>query len=291
MSQYTYALIDGVIRQSAIRELYSRKELLQIIPLYINTRFQANYDLGAILVATQDNSNFINEVKQTWYNSTSLIYSDQYLPVIAQHLQQLITIQDQLGQEVLFRFADPLITWHWLNSYDNSLLADILAPIQKWQVIRPVQSYFNQQTIIWDEFINPMTDKKGIQINQLDTPQHQALEQAYQFKLKQKLYQLIDNSYPHFIKQTLQSDPNQIDQWLTLRINEAQQQSIITEQTIGMWTAMCCEYGNDFATDPKGYYQQWLQANPEQQPLPTELKIQAFFAQRPKVNVTNSIQI
>ncbi|MFD1261729.1 DUF4123 domain-containing protein [Entomomonas asaccharolytica] len=279
-----YILIDGVMRQSAINDLYSLNEPLQILPLYINTPFQANYDLGAILVATLANSTLINKIQATWYNSTTIIYSKEPLAVIAQHLSQLITIQDEIGITSLFRFADPLITWYWLNSYSHDQLTDILNPIQQWQVIKPIANYYTPQPLIWDKFINPQTEKKDLPINKLANPQLEALDKAYQFRLKEKLHKLIIQAYPTYFQQ---ANDIQINQWLNNCLQQAKQQQIISEQSIAMFAILRCEYGDQFATEQQGDYQKWLADNPHYKPLPLEKNLAAFFAQRP-LNIANT---
>lgn len=280
----TYALIDGVKYPNAIKQLYSKPLLLQVIPLYINTPYQEMYDLGAILVAELNGSTLINEVMRNNYHAATIIHSNEYLAVVADHLKQLITIKNPTGNEIIFRFSDPVTTWHWLNSYSNELLADVLAPIQKWQVVRPTPNYTNQKAIIWDEFINPLTDKKGIQINDFGSPQYEALDSAYHYKLKHKMYDLINKLSSSYLDSF--SD-EQIDSFLEERIRSAKNDNVVTEQGIASWLAISLIYESNFTHDDKGYWQLWLAKNPIIKPLPIDIKLEHFIRQHPELLTTS----
>ena len=269
----TYALIDGVMWQEAIKDLYSRQEPLQIMPLYINTPYQDNYDLGPILVAALDSSRLMAEIEQYWPTCASLLQSHQTLTVVAQHLQQLITVTDNAGSHTLFRFADPLVTWFWLNSYPDSAHVDIMGPIERWQVIKPVADW--QESIQeWQHFIKPENPLLGFPINHLNECQEDALQQAADFRFQNKLYRWLQKQNPSALAgQTA----DQISQWLQACFTDAKANNLISERSIAMWIDLCADYGRDFAQSQDSLYQRWLLNNPDQKGLPTEVKVQTFY--------------
>lgn len=273
MTLYTYALIDGILRQTAIQELYSRNEPLQTIPLYINTPYKDNYDLGPILVAALDDSTLINEIQQSWTNSTTIIQSSKYLQVVADHLKQIIMVTDSTGSNSLFRFADPLVTWYWLNSYEQNTLTDIMGPIAQWQVAKPV-THWNEQKIDWQIFLNPNTPPLGLTINHLNQPQVDALEEAQKFRFKNRLFDWLKNSKSDFFQG---KTPEQIELWMDYNFKEAQAFNLISELSYAIWMELSLDHGVDFASQPKGLYQQWLIDNPKIKGLPNEVKIQNFY--------------
>lgn len=270
---YTYALIDGVKRPMAIKELYTGKEPIQTIPLYINTPYKDNYDLGPILVAALEHSNLINHLTKEWFDSTTLIQTNQPLSKIAEHLQQLIVTTDETAVESLFRFADPLTTWYWLNSYTDEALVDVMGPIEQWKVPIPVADWQPQQ-LKWQTFIKPQNKPLGFTINYLGEPQEEALEQATEFQFKNKIYHWLQKENPSILQN---KTPNQIADWLQDALTEAKAFNLISERSLVMWIDLTADYGANFATDTKGLYQQWLTDNPKQQPMPAEIKIQKFY--------------
>lgn len=272
MSQYTYALIDGVMRQTAIKDLYSRKEAIQTIPLYINTRYKDNYDLGPILVAALEGSNLITDIKQNWVTSATLIQSDQYLQTIADHLKQLITVTDESGTQSLFRFADPLSTYYWLNSYPQNALPDIMGPISHWQIAIPCHSW-QQPMTQWQTITNPNTPPLGFTINHLEETQENALQQAADFRYLDKICQWLKTQNP---KALANKTEDQITQWLEQTHQNAKANNLTTELSIALYIDLCADYGQDFISQEGGQYQQWLTNNTSQKSLPIDLKIENY---------------
>lgn len=269
----TYALIDGVMRQNAVKELYSRKEPLQTIPLYINTPYKDNYELGPILVSALNSSNLMTEIERNWQTSASLLQSNQTLSIVAEHLKQLITVTDDSGTQSLFRFADPLTTWYWLNSYQPNALVDVMGPIQQWRVAKPIADW-QEQVTEWQIFFKPENTPLGFQINHLDEPQEEALQLAADFRYQNKIYHWLQKQNPKVFADKI---PNQISDWLQDSFTEAKANNLISERGIAMWIDLCADYGLDFAEQQDSLYQQWLLDNPDQKRLPTEIKIQKFY--------------
>lgn len=114
-----FLLLDGVLRQDALRWLYGAGEPIEVIPLYNGTRWDGVKELGPILVGLDSHSSLLGE----WRSSLNLqrqaskLQSSATLNDVADHLSQFITITDNLGSYSLFRFADPLVSSYWLGSY------------------------------------------------------------------------------------------------------------------------------------------------------------------------------
>ena len=72
-----FVLMDGGLRPDAIKQLYQRGEPLEVIPLYIGTRWQALQDSGPLLIALQGSSGLINDIRQSAFEQAdaSLLYS------------------------------------------------------------------------------------------------------------------------------------------------------------------------------------------------------------------------
>lgn len=275
MSHYTYALIDGVLHQNAIKELYKSKQPIQVIPLYMGTRFEANHDLGPILVAELDGSTLIDTLKNTWTDSVTLIHSDHYLRDVATHLSQFITVTDETGSHALFRFADPVVTWYWLHSYEQNALPDILGPIAAWQIQCPQNAWQTEQTQ-WDTYTNPNTALLQLKINYLNEPQTNALDEAADFRFKNKQYNLlIDKANNPFQDKTEQ----QITDWFNQQLTQAKANHLTTERTLAIYLDLVADYGQGFLADPESNYQQWLAENPQSKPLPLDVKIEQFYRQ------------
>lgn len=275
MTQYTYALVDGVMQQTAIKDLYKTKEPIQVMPLYIGTRFQDNYDLGPILVASlENNSQLINRLQQTCSNSTSFITTEQPLSTVASHLKQFITVTDESGSYSLFRFADPLTTWYWLDSYQNDIPSDIFGPINIWQVINPVADWYTP-TSQWQAFTSRKeASLNGVRLDYLNEPQVKALDNAANFRFKNKLYQWVHDVRPKVLHNKA---PEQITQWLDQILRGAQEYNLTNQRSIAQWLDLSIDYGIDFAVQPTSEYQQWLQQNNQYKALPNDLKIQNFY--------------
>lgn len=276
MTQYSYALIDGVMRQTAIKDIYESKEPIQVIPLYISTRFQDNYDLGPIIVSALEGSTLINKVQQgDWPESTTILYSNEPSAVVAKHLRQFITVTDEANSNTLFRFADPLTTWHWLNSYPTNALVDIMGPIATWQVQRP-QYQWQTTGPQWDTFTHPNTAPLQFKINHLSDPQTKALDQAADFRFKNEQYLLLiqkpNNPFQEMSEQ-------QITDWLNQTVAKAEANNLQTERTIAIWLDLVADHGEDFLKQPEGTYQTWLANHPQNKLLPLEVNLESFYRQ------------
>lgn len=273
MAQYSYALIDGVMRQTAIKDIYKSKEPIQVIPLYMGTRFQDNYDLGPILVASLNGSLIYKLQENDWPTSTTILTSDKTLTTVAEHLKQFIEVTNDTGSNSLFRFADPLTTSYWLSSYPENALVDIMGPINTWQVATPSSAWSKQPTK-WQLFTNPKTEPMKFRLDYLNEPQMEALNQVASFRFKNKIYQWLALENPQILAD---KTSEQIDQWIDISLAQAEAFNLTTERTIAIWVDLCADYGQDFINSKDSLYQQWLTENTQYKALPADIKIEKFY--------------
>lgn len=263
------------MRQTAIKEVYKAKQPIQVIPLYIGTCFQDNYDLGPILVAALNGSHLITQIQQDWADSATILQTDQSLQTVAEHLKQFITVTDDSGSNALFRFADPLTTWYWLNSYHGNIPLDIFGPIKTWQVSNPIPDWQQPQTAQWQIFAPlPEATFTHIRLDYLNEPQVQALDQAADFRFKNKLYQWLQTERADILQS---KTAEQISQWFELAMVKVNTYNLTNQRTIAQWVDLCTDYGLDFISQENSPYQQWLQQNSQYKSLPIDIKIQHFY--------------
>lgn len=271
-----FLLLDGVLRQDALRWLYGAGEPIEVIPLYNGTRWDGVKELGPILVGLDSHSSLLGE----WRSSLNLqrqaskLQSSAKLNDVADHLSQFITITDNLGSYSLFRFADPLVSSYWLGSYSPSAYESLLGPISEWLVALPPPNWAPSQSGEWQSY-RPQTNSHKLKgkLNHLADDQVQALEQAYRRSFKERLYSWLIEDYP----QTLSSlGEQERGQWLEQRLFDAEAWGLVSERSIAIWLERCACWGDDFATRSDSPYQAWLARTPGVQNLAPEQRIQAL---------------
>jgi hypothetical protein len=276
--QYNYLLVDGVLRQDALKWLYGQDEQLDIVPLYIGTRWQETHDLGPILVKTQTGSRLINAVKAdpALQACSSLLFSSVTIAAVAKHLSQFITVTDNSGSHSLFRFADPLITAYWLDSYTQDSYNALLGPVETWTVAITPPLWSKEQSVQWRHYQGTneqiATVKKP---NHLQDDQVAALEKAYRQRFKGRLYDWLINRENRFFEYF---DDHAWNCWLERVLNSAHAWGLVSERSFAMWAEMRADWGEDFLVNPSSPYQRWLNDHPEQSRLAPEKRIDALSA-------------
>lgn len=277
MTLNSYLLIDGALRQTAIKDMYAYGEALQIMPLYIGTPYGDNYDIGPILVGNTSQSDLLESFQQfEWADAASLIKSHYNTQRLFDHLRQFTTVTDESGSHALFRFADPVVTYYWLNSYDNRFINAILGPIAYWQVRQPKAIWHTDKTPLWQFFtIKDQSITRDTAINYLDEPQVKALEAANDFRFKNKLFTWLSEQKAFIFEGKTES---QITYWINYCYEEAGVFNLISERSYAMWMELCAEYGHDFASRAQdNLYKNWLTMYPQYKKLPVEVTIQKFY--------------
>ena len=276
MQRSNYLLIDGVLRKGVIAELYGRDEEIEVEPLYLGTRWQDAHDLGPILVAVSPQSSLLTEARSnvTWLSCASFLLSDRPLQEVADHLREFICARDGAGSQSLLRFADPLVTWHWLASYAPSQYAHLLGPITEWEVALVAAKWLPHTEPQWNSFTAKDHPPRLFDRTYIDERQEAALQQAYHWRLKERLHNWLQTYATESLQQRRLLDQGG---WLDGRLQSAEQAGLISERSIAIWAMLSLEQGDDFASNPDTPYSQWKAREPQALGLPAEVNLQTFF--------------
>lgn len=271
-----YLLVDGALRAGVLTELYGRGENMEIEPLYIGTRWQEAYDLGPILVALPSQSSLLSEARQSlnWQSCSSFLSSSANLREVADHLREFICVHGEAGSQSLLRFADPLVTWHWLASYAPSQYPHLLGPIAKWQVAAAPAKWQPHAEPQWMAYAAGDHPQRTFKRAYLEEAQETALQQAYRWRLKERLYNWLQEHTPELLQQKTSIG---IGTWLDDRLQSAEQAGLSSERSIAIWAMLSLEQGDDFANNPNSAYSQWRTQTPQAHGLPAEVNLQTFF--------------
>ncbi|WP_134676535.1 DUF4123 domain-containing protein [Ectopseudomonas khazarica] len=269
-----YLLIDGVLRQGVITELYGRGEEMEIEPLYVGTRWQEAHDLGPILVATSPPSKLLSDAQSDfdWLACSCRLSSNANLKEVADHLREFICVRSQGGSQSLLRFADPLVAWYWLASYSPSQYPHLLGPITSWEVALPSTKWEPHTELQRNAYTAANHPPVAFDRAFLDEHQEQALQKAYHRQLKTRLYDWLEMHVPDLLQQQAA-----VDSWLYNRLHSAEQVGLVSERSIAIWALLSLEQGNDFFSVPTSAYSQWQAGTPEAKGLPAEVNLQTFF--------------
>jgi hypothetical protein len=288
-SQANFLLIDGVLRQHAAASLYQRGEALEVWPLYIGTRWQALHDLGPILVVLQGPSDLISETCQSAFQraDASLLYSRAPVQVVAAHLRRFITPPDVLGGHGLLRFADPLVTRHWLGSYQGKHLDAVLGPIDAWHIPENPHSWELEPPAQWRSFHRAAPAAEWADIHaQLGHAQLGALDRAARWRFMERLNQSLERSHP---QRMAQLDKGTRTQWFDHRLDEAEAWGLSSERSLVTWFEYSLRWGTGFTLRPDTPYQQWLATTAGALKLAPELRIQQMDKDCMAIEITEEV--
>lgn len=277
MSAQAFVLIDGLLLPEALRQLYGRGETLEIDPLYLGTRWQNLKDKGPILVQASERLEGEWLRERHWHASSSLLYSQAAMPMLAAHLRHFLCPPDYLGNASLLRFADPLVMHAWLTSQEQAHLNRTLGPIEQLQVAIPRQPWHREQASATHgiaTFARDRTEQAWQPSFAVQGPaQLEAFERAYDVLFKQRLHAWITRQTPGAFAT---EQPEQIDNWLDHSLRSGRDWGLISEFALATWAEYGHAQGLDFVHAPDGLWQQWLAEHPEQQNLAPELRLDAF---------------
>ncbi|MDD2058470.1 DUF4123 domain-containing protein [Pseudomonas sp. GD03860] len=274
VSSANYLLIDGVLRPDALSALYQRTEVLEIEPLYLKTRWAPLHDLGPILVSIHGSANLVDETldNATRQADASLLHSDASMSNVADHLRRFIDPPDVLGGNGLLRFADPLVTHHWLDSYQGAHLDAVLGPISTWHVPQSPHAWERSELPVWRSFARQAAQPGWVDsLGRLGEGQLSALDQAARWKLIEQLYRSLEKDHPRHLARV---DKGQLNRWFNERLDQAQAWGLGSERSVAIWVEFSLRWGDDFTSRLDAPYQQWLARTPDAHRLATELRIQ-----------------
>ncbi|HHQ2636184.1 DUF4123 domain-containing protein [Pseudomonas aeruginosa] len=272
-----YLLLDGVLRRDALAELYRSEEPLEVEPLYLGTRWHALLELGPILVKPVPGSVLLASPP----GDASLLYSPAPLAEVAAHLRRFLAAPDIHGGQGLFRFADPLVAWHWLSSYPSEALAARLGPIRRWQLAEPRQRWLHAtpaRLVAFDgsDRPPPWEAVHGL----LGEDQLNALERAYRWRFKERLQQQLEQDFPEALGHIPLHD---LDDWLERCLDGGLEAGLCSERSLAIWVERSLLWGEGFAEDRDGPYRRWLDAHPEAAALAAEIRLQRMDEDCPAV--------
>ena len=283
MNPANYLLIDGFLRQDAITQLYQRGEPLAIKPLYLGTRWAAIKELGPVVVQAQSPYRLINEWRTSpdQHKDASAFYSRASAQVVADHLRRFLSPADHLGQCALLRFADPVMLHYWLSSYAPDHLAQILGPVEHLWVPTPIHSWHAPAQTPFTSFVRqgPVHAWEA-SFSLLGEPQLDALEQAYQWVFRERIYAWLNKRNANTFAN---KNGAQVDSWLAHALDSGRALGLVTEFGLATWAELCQLWGLDFTEQPDGPYRRWTVEHPEQARLAPEPRIEALDIFRFKV--------
>ncbi|PAU89846.1 hypothetical protein CK507_02960 [Pseudomonas sp. WN033] len=251
-----YLLLDGVRYKQALTRLYGRDDQLEIEPLYCGTPWQEVADIGPILIKPGPRSSLFaeSESSQEWQHSSALLVSASAMADVANHLRQLNKVSDVTGSESLLRYADPLVARFLLGSYSPAGLRQILGPVNEWRIAEPKYPWLPRTDLDWHVFTSQEAASQE-PVERLGQAQMKALEKAYCWQLKERLYTWLQTNQPVDLTRLTNTD---IDGWFDERLGSADAFGLTSERSIAIWCALSLRYGNDFAAVDDGTYQRWL---------------------------------
>ncbi|WP_426237845.1 DUF4123 domain-containing protein [Pseudomonas sp. TWP3-2] len=275
-SNANFLLIDGVLRPNAIASLYQLGEPLEIEPLYVGTRWTELNDLGPILVKPQCGSSILQDWQQNHLShlDSCSLFSRASLSDVADHLRHFICPPDVNGNSGLLRFADPIVTYHWLSSYGSEHLSHILGPIETIWVKTPIHTWQPESASPIESFACPLSkETRDKNFALLGEQQLTALELAYRWQFKERLYAWLETRNRATFSLL---NSNQTEWWLEHVLESGTAWGLVSERGLVTWAETCVDWGRDFAERLDSPYQEWLTQNPENGRLAPELRIEAL---------------
>ncbi|MCC5904241.1 MAG: DUF4123 domain-containing protein [Halomonas sp.] len=255
----THALVDGVRYSNAFKRLYSRDDVDDIEPLYLMTRWSSLAEQGPILVRLKSNSLAEEANKDDrLYRSLSLLSSQASTSELGKHLGRFITFTGEEGEhEQLLRFADPLVTKHWLSSYGSELPAEIMGPIDAWWVADWVPNWAMPRSLTWQKFRSSLSSEPVMQENAfppMGSSQLAALDGVDRWQLKERL---TDYFKEHAAEAWRNLPAEDRGQWLDERLNDAIAWGASTERQLAIWVDLSLNWGEEFIESNGGLYRCW----------------------------------
>lgn len=278
----THALVDGVRYPNALKRLYSRDDIEDIEPLYLMTRWSSLAEQGPILVRLKSShlADEAHDDDDKLYRSLSLLSSPASTSELSRHLGQFVTFKGEGGHEQLLRFADPLVTRHWLSSYENALPVEIMGPIDTWWVADWAPNWAAPRPLMWRMFRSHISQASTTPLPASSFPpmgsaQFAALDAVDRWQLKERL---TDYFSEHMAEAWQRLSDEGHGLWLEERLDDAIAWGANTERQLAIWASLSLRWGKNFMTASDGLYAQWVRQTPEQKPLSRQEQLYALDA-------------
>lgn len=282
LDRVTYVLVDGVRYPDALRRLYARDDLAEIVPLYLLTRFKDVAAEGPILVAPRKR-HFVDEIlaegdgERT--RAMSLISSAASTEELGEHLLGFVEIEVD-GARRLLRFADPLVLRYWLASYGESVPAEVMGPIDTWRVAQWAPAWGEHEGPAWRTFEVkagqiPSDDPVSRSPDRIAGPQLDALDAVARWQFKERLSAYFAR---HASEAWLRLTTEGRGDWLESRLDEAQAWGARTERQLAIWMELSLRWGPDFMTATAGPYARWVAQETSRDRLPRQQQLYELAA-------------
>ncbi|MBZ5489249.1 DUF4123 domain-containing protein [Halomonas aquamarina] len=277
----THALVDGVRYPDALRRLYSCDDIEDIEPLYLMTRWASLAEQGPILVRLKSSrladDACANDDSKV-YRSLSLLSSQASTSELSRHLGQFVTFNGEGGREQLLRFADPLVTRHWLSSYVSAVPADILGPIDTWWVADWAPNWAEPRPVTWQPFQShlrqaPPSVSEASTFPPMGRAQLAALEAMARWQLKERLTSYFRKHMPEHWQHLPVENRGR---WLDERLDDAAAWGASTERQVAIWLSLSLRWGDGFISARGGLYDRWMMQIGGHQPLSRQEQLYAL---------------
>lgn len=254
----THALVDGVRYPNAFKRLYSRDDVDDIEPLYLMTRWSSLAEQGPILVRLKSSSLAEEANKDDrLYRSLSLLSSQASTGELGKHLGRFMTFTGEGEHEQLLRFADPLVTKHWLSSYGSALPTEIMGPIDAWWIADWAPNWAVPRSLMWQKFCSSFSSEPVMQENSfppMGSSQLAALDVVDRWQFKERLTAYFKEHAAEAWRNLPAEDRGQ---WLDERLNDAIAWGGSTERQLAIWVDLSLNWGSDFIAAHDGLYHRW----------------------------------
>lgn len=278
----THALVDGVRYPNALKRLYGRDDIDDIEPLYLLTRWSSLAEQGPILVRLKS-SHLADEAyagDEKLYRSLTLLSSQASTGELSKHLSRFVTFKGEGEHEQLLRFADPLVTKHWLVSYGSALPAEMMGPIDTWWVADWAPNWAEPRPLAWQIFRSHLsqvstTAEPANSFPPMGSAQLRALDAVDRWQLKERL---TDYFKEHMAEAWQQLPVEGRGIWLEERLDDAIAWGANTERQLAIWASLSLRWGEHFMTASDGLYARWVVQTAEKKPLSRQEQLYALDA-------------
>ncbi|SDM94916.1 protein of unknown function [Franzmannia pantelleriensis] len=263
--EVSHALVDGVRYPQALTRLYGRDDVSEIEPLYLTTRWASLADHGPILVRL-NGAGLLDELDadDDLPRALSLLQSDASSEALSDQLRHCLTFTVDGQYEKLLRFADPLVTRHWLASYGDAVPAALMGLITTWWVAAWPPNWEDASPLVWQPFRPDdgpasSTAAPAPPFPPMGPAQLAALEAVERWRLKERL---TNHFAAHAPKPWQALPPAERGDWIDARLDDAIGWGATTERQIAIWVDLSLHGGANFMTAHDGLYARWLAEQP-----------------------------
>lgn len=270
-----YMLIDGVMMPGAYTTVLHSSGISDLLALYADTPLAEIKNAGPLLVQLSPGCVLLEQMQaftHQWPARASLLYTTAPTHVLARHLRRFIAPLDVHGGKGLLRFADPLVTRHWLGSYQGASLDALLGPIDAWEVVESPHAWRTDLAHQWRRFERVSVAAQWADSHAvLGLSQLDALNEASRWQYLERLYGHLAEHCPQSLAL---ADHTSLEEWFNARLEEAEAWGLSTYRSKTTWVEYSLHWGAGFATHANGPYQQWLARTPGASKLTPELRLQ-----------------